>query len=186
MPPVSLSPRKLLTLSWAQSYLLPHPLFTKRKWRGMSYRRWFPWHCSQPPFGLPYKEPPYIHQGWGWNRLLLHNLECGPPCVSCHRFMRPVGSLEKEWYSSLKMSTLPVDVRFLFLPYPISTLVIFYFLEHQMSVLDKSWRISVWCQKKYWDTGVFSLGTRWVGKETTGFRSRFQPDDHDWERERFV
>lgn len=134
----------------------------------MSSWRWFPWHCSQPPFCLPYKEPPYIHQGWGWNRLLLHNLECGPPCYSCHRFMRPVGSLEKEWYSSLKMSTLPVDVRFLFLPYPISTLVIFYFLENQMSVLDKSWRISVWCQKKYWDTGFSPWEQDGWGKRPQG------------------
>lgn len=51
-------------------------------------------------------------------------------------------------------STLP-DV--LFIPYSVSTLVTFCFLENQVLVLDKSSEISVWRQKGHWNTMEFFL-----------------------------
>lgn len=96
--PVSLSPRKLLTSSWSQSYLLPHPLSPKGSKGGCAIGDGFHGtavgHHSIFQIRSP---PPPAPRGWSWNRLLLHNLECGPLCFSCHHFMRPVGSFEKEW-----------------------------------------------------------------------------------------
>lgn len=58
-----------------------------------------------------------------------------------------------------------VNVLFIVLPYPILTLVIFYFIENQILMPNKSSKISVQCQKGQWYIEVFNPGNKmhWGG-----------------------